>query len=116
MATKPAAFEFDLNMASAPDPRVERLAHAPIRKQAQGKRTKLQGIVAAAHPCSADAWTGVAASMLALIDKGERQKARPAYWAAPFVVVGEGAAGRKGHGRAALDLLPEVAPQFQTGR
>jgi CHAT domain-containing protein len=32
-------------------------------------------------------------SMLALIDKGEPQKAHPAYWA-PFVVVGEGAAAR----------------------
>jgi CHAT domain-containing protein len=31
-------------------------------------------------------------SMLALIDKGEPQEAHPAYWA-PFVVVGEGAAG-----------------------
>jgi CHAT domain-containing protein len=32
-------------------------------------------------------------SMLALIDKGEPHEAHPAYWA-PFVVVGEGAAGR----------------------
>jgi CHAT domain-containing protein len=32
-------------------------------------------------------------SMLALIDKGEPQEAHPAYWT-PFVVVGEGAAGR----------------------
>jgi len=32
-------------------------------------------------------------SMLALIDKGEPQEAHPAFWA-PFVVVGEGAAGR----------------------
>src|SRR5262245_54459055 len=46
MATIPAVFELDLNMASAPDPCVERLAHAPIRKQAQGKCTRPQGIVA----------------------------------------------------------------------
>jgi CHAT domain-containing protein len=32
-------------------------------------------------------------SILALIDKGEPQEARPAYWA-PFVVVGEGASTR----------------------
>jgi CHAT domain-containing protein len=32
-------------------------------------------------------------AMLALIDKGTVAEARPAYWA-PFVVVGEGAAGR----------------------
>jgi CHAT domain-containing protein len=32
-------------------------------------------------------------SMLALIDKGEPHEAHPTYWA-PFVVVGEGAAGR----------------------
>jgi CHAT domain-containing protein len=32
-------------------------------------------------------------SMLALIDKGTAEEAHPAYWA-PFVVVGEGAAGR----------------------
>jgi CHAT domain-containing protein len=32
-------------------------------------------------------------SMLALIDKGSNEEAHPAYWA-PFVVVGEGAAGR----------------------
>ena len=32
-------------------------------------------------------------SMLALIDKGTPQEAHPAYWA-PFVVVGEGGAGR----------------------
>ena len=32
-------------------------------------------------------------SMLALIDKGAPEEAHPAYWA-PFVVVGEGAAGR----------------------
>jgi hypothetical protein len=31
--------------------------------------------------------------MLALIDKGSKQEAHPAVWA-PFVVVGEGAAGR----------------------
>jgi CHAT domain-containing protein len=31
-------------------------------------------------------------SMLALIDQGEEYEAHPAYWA-PFVVVGEGAAG-----------------------
>jgi len=31
--------------------------------------------------------------MLALIDKGEPHEAHPAFWA-PFVVVGEGAAGR----------------------
>jgi CHAT domain-containing protein len=32
-------------------------------------------------------------SMLALIDKGSEEEAHPAFWA-PFVVVGEGAAGR----------------------
>jgi CHAT domain-containing protein len=32
-------------------------------------------------------------SMLALIDKGSKEEAHPAFWA-PFVVVGEGAAGR----------------------
>ena len=32
-------------------------------------------------------------SMLALIDKGEPREAHPAFWA-PFVVVGEGGAGR----------------------
>ena len=32
-------------------------------------------------------------SMLALIDKGAKEEAHPAFWA-PFVVVGEGAAGR----------------------
>ena len=32
-------------------------------------------------------------SMLALIDKGAPEEAHPAFWA-PFVVVGEGAAGR----------------------
>jgi CHAT domain-containing protein len=32
-------------------------------------------------------------SMLALIDKGSNEEAHPAFWA-PFVVVGEGAAGR----------------------
>jgi CHAT domain-containing protein len=32
-------------------------------------------------------------SMLALIDHGEPSEAHPAFWA-PFVVVGEGAAGR----------------------
>ena len=32
-------------------------------------------------------------AMLALIDQGEPQQAHPAYWA-PFVVVGEGGAGR----------------------
>jgi len=32
-------------------------------------------------------------SMLAMIDKGEPFEARPAYWA-PFVLVGEGGAGR----------------------
>ena len=32
-------------------------------------------------------------SMLALIDKGEAHEAHPALWA-PFVVVGEGGAGR----------------------
>jgi CHAT domain-containing protein len=32
-------------------------------------------------------------SMLALIDKGSKEDAHPAFWA-PFVVVGEGAAGR----------------------
>ena len=32
-------------------------------------------------------------SMLALIDKGQPEEAHPAYWA-PFVLVGEGAAGR----------------------
>jgi len=32
-------------------------------------------------------------SMTALIDKGEPHEADPAFWA-PFVVVGEGAAGR----------------------
>ena len=31
--------------------------------------------------------------MLALIDKGTPEQAHPAFWA-PFVVVGEGAAGR----------------------
>ncbi len=31
--------------------------------------------------------------MLALIDKGTPREAQPAYWA-PFVVVGEGGAGR----------------------
>ena len=31
--------------------------------------------------------------MLALIDKGEPHEAHPAFWA-PFVVVGEGGAGR----------------------
>jgi CHAT domain-containing protein len=30
-------------------------------------------------------------SMLALVEKGSREEAHPAYWA-PFVVVGEGAA------------------------
>jgi CHAT domain-containing protein len=33
-------------------------------------------------------------SMLALIDKGAREEAHPAYWA-PFIVVGEGAAMRR---------------------
>jgi CHAT domain-containing protein len=32
-------------------------------------------------------------SMLALIDKGSTEEAHPSFWA-PFVVVGEGAAGR----------------------
>jgi CHAT domain-containing protein len=32
-------------------------------------------------------------SMLALIDRGAKEEAHPAFWA-PFVVVGEGAAGR----------------------
>jgi CHAT domain-containing protein len=32
-------------------------------------------------------------SMVALIDKGTPEETHPAYWA-PFVVVGEGAAGR----------------------
>ena len=32
-------------------------------------------------------------AVLAMIDKGEPQEAHPAYWA-PFVVVGEGGAGR----------------------
>jgi CHAT domain-containing protein len=32
-------------------------------------------------------------SMLALIDKGAPKEAHPAFWA-PFVVIGEGAAGR----------------------
>jgi CHAT domain-containing protein len=32
-------------------------------------------------------------SMLALIDKGEPEHAHPSYWA-PFIVVGEGGAGR----------------------
>jgi hypothetical protein len=32
-------------------------------------------------------------SMLALIDNGSKEEAHPAFWA-PFVVVGEGAAGR----------------------
>src|SRR5262245_38944293 len=32
-------------------------------------------------------------SMLALIDKGTREEAHPAFWA-PFIVVGEGGAGR----------------------
>jgi hypothetical protein len=31
--------------------------------------------------------------MLALIDRGAKEEAHPAFWA-PFVVVGEGAAGR----------------------
>jgi CHAT domain-containing protein len=32
-------------------------------------------------------------SMLALIDRGAKEEAHPAFWA-PFVVVGEGATGR----------------------
>jgi CHAT domain-containing protein len=32
-------------------------------------------------------------SMLALIDKGDRDEGHPAYWA-PFVVVGEGGSSR----------------------
>jgi hypothetical protein len=33
-------------------------------------------------------------SMLALIDTGAKKEAHPAFWAASFLVVGEGAVGR----------------------
>jgi hypothetical protein len=44
-------------------------------------------------------------SMLALIDKGSKEEAHPAFWA-PFVVVGEGAAGRQNG--AAASTLPHT--------
>jgi CHAT domain-containing protein/tetratricopeptide (TPR) repeat protein len=54
-------------------------------------------ITGAVREMSSDAKVGRAEamrrSMLALIDKGSKEEAHPAYWA-PFVVVGEGAAGR----------------------
>jgi CHAT domain-containing protein/tetratricopeptide (TPR) repeat protein len=54
-------------------------------------------ITGAVREMSGDAKVGRAEamrrSMLALIDKGSKEEAHPAFWA-PFVVVGEGAAGR----------------------
>jgi CHAT domain-containing protein len=54
-------------------------------------------ITGAVREMSGDAKVGRAEamrrSMLALIDKGSQEEAHPAFWA-PFVVVGEGAAGR----------------------
>jgi hypothetical protein len=53
-------------------------------------------------------------AMLAMIDKGAPRETHPAFWA-PFVVVGEGAAGRVGaalpHGTKSVSKPPRKAKE-----
>lgn len=53
--------------------------------------------------------------MLTLIDKGEPREAHPAYWA-PFIVVGEGAAGNLLDGTVGIGTDRPFAAPHQSFR